>query len=236
MATRTETPETDRYDQMTQEELYELAQKRDIDGRSQMEKDELAEALRLEDTGPDAVDLIRSQHRRIEDLFEQFDELSDRPSKKKEELVTEIITVLVKHSEVEEQILYPEARDELDLEDDIEESLEEHHVAELLLWELDKLSSDHERYDAKVTVLKENVLHHIEEEESDVLPKLSKLSEQRRRELGGLMEKAWTAAPTRPHPLSPSTPPGNVLASIPANLMDLTVSGARLVRHKLLKR
>lgn len=233
MATTTD-ERTDRYSEMSKDELYELAQERDIDGRSQMDRDELAEALRLDDVGPDAIALIERQHRQIESLFEQFDELSDRPSKKKQELVGEIITTLVKHAEIEEQLLYPAARDELDLDDDIEESLEEHHVAELLMWELDKLTPEAERYDAKVTVLKENVLHHIEEEESDVLPTLRKLPQQRRHELGAQMVKAWEVAPHRPHPLSPSTPPGNVLMGIPASMMDLTVSGARLVRHKLL--
>lgn len=222
-----------RYDKMSRDELYELAQQREIEGRAELSKEELVTALEQEDAGPDAVQLLLRQHDEIRRLFGEFDARSNRPSKKKEEIVRELITILVKHAEIEEQVFYPAVREELEgLDSEIDEDLEEHHAAELLLWELDHLSSDAERYDAKVTVLKENISHHLEEEESELFPEVEKqMSEERRRELGAAMETVWRVAPTRPHPLTPDTPPGNVVAGIPGTVIDLTVGAVRGVKR-----
>jgi hemerythrin superfamily protein len=226
-----------RYDKMTRDELYDLAQEREIEGRAELSKEELAAALKLEDTGPDAVQLLLRQHDEIRRLFGEFDERSSRPSKRKEEIVRELITILVKHAEIEEQVFYPAVREELEgLSDEIDEDLEEHHAAELILWELDHLDSKADRYDAKVTVLKENILHHLEEEESDLFPQVTEqMTEERRRELGSAMETVWRVAPTRPHPLTPDTPPGNIITGIPGTVIDLTVGAARGVK-KLARR
>jgi hemerythrin superfamily protein len=227
MATTTDA--TTAYEDRTREELYELAQDRDIDGRTDMTKEELVEALRLDDLGPDALELLQRQHDEIRARFTEFEGLSNRASKKKDQLVKSIVTDLVKHAEIEEQVFYPAVRDELDgLEDELDEDLEEHHAAELLLSELDGATSDSPRFDAKVKVLQENVLHHMEEEESDLFPKVREgLDERRRRELGGAMVELWKVAPTRPHPRTPDTPPGNVIAGVQGAAMDAAVEGAR---------
>lgn len=227
--TTTDTP----YRDQTREQLYELAQERDIDGRSQMSKDELVAALTRSDQGPDAVDLLRRQHDAFRELFDEFRGLSARASQRKATLVRELITLLVKHSEIEEQVFYPAVRNEVpDVADDIDEDLEEHHAAELLLAELDHMTPDAERYDAKVTVLIEHMTHHLEEEEQDLFPKVrAGLDEQRRRDLGRAMLRMWEVAPTRPHPLSPSRPPANVLAGLPATVWDLTVGALRWARR-----
>jgi hemerythrin superfamily protein len=216
------------YRKMTREELYDLAQERDIEGRSQLSKDELIAALELEDQGPDAVKLLLRQHGEIRRLFEEFSGLSDRPSQRKQDIVRELITLLVKHAEIEEQVFYPAVRAELQEEEQIDESLEEHHAAELLLSELDSMTSDAPRFDAKVTVLMETVMHHLEEEEGELFPRvLESMSEDRRRELGAAMETVWRVAPTRPHPHSPDTPPANMVAGLPATVIDLTVGAVR---------
>lgn len=228
---------TTRYQNKTREELYDLAQERDIEGRSDMTKNELVAALERSDLGPDAVELLVRQHDEVEQLFKDFEELSSRPSQKKDDLVRDIITMLVRHAEIEEQIFYPAAAEQVPgVKGAVEEDLEEHHVVELMLWELDHLKSDHERFDAKVKVLIENVRHHIEEEEGELLPQVREaLDEETRRRLGGAMERAWKVAPERPHPLSPDTPPGNVLAGIPAAVMDRAVNLGRTV-FKLIRR
>lgn len=227
-----------RYDDMTRDELYALAQERELPERSTMDRDQLQAALELDDVGPDAVDLLLGHHDEIRRLLTEFEGLSERPSKRKEDLVAELVTLLVKHSEVEEQVFYPAVHEGVpDQQDEVDESLEEHHAAELLLAELDGMSSDHVRYDMKVHVLSELVLHHLEEEEEDLFPAVRRaLPEARLREIGAGMVTQWELSPLRPHPLSPQTPPANVLMGIPATAWDLSVSAVRMVRRRVLGR
>ena len=114
----------DRYDDMTRDELYTLAQEREIEGRADLDKAELIAALRREDDGPEAVAMLTRQHDEIKRLFAEFDERSSRPSKRKDEIARELITLLVKHSEIEEQVIYPAIREELEYQaDEVDESL-----------------------------------------------------------------------------------------------------------------
>ena len=234
MATRT----APRYEDMNREELYDLAQERDIEGRSGLSKGELVEALRLSDEGPDAVELLTEQHDAIRALFDEYQQLSSQPSKRKDELAAQLVTHLVKHAEVEELVFYPAVRAEVgDLGEEIDEDLEEHHAAELLLWEIDKVTSSDERFDAKVTVLRELVVHHLEEEEQDLFPRVREaLDEQRRRQLGAAMVRAHKIAPSRPHPLTPDEPPANLLAGIVGFGQDAIVGLLRAAKRTLLRR
>ena len=74
------------------------------------------------------------------------------------------------HAKLEEELIYPAIRAAIGDEDLMDEALEEHHVVHGLLGELKKMTPSDERYDAKFTVLAENVRHHIKEEESDMFP------------------------------------------------------------------
>ena len=120
--------------------------------------------------------------------------------KTKGKIVDKIIEALTVHTYIENEVMYPEIRKRVpDLEDDILESYEEHHVADVLVIELAALSPDNERFDAKTTVLIENVEHHIEEEEDEWFPKVREaLSRKELREIGEEMLRRREKAPRRP--------------------------------------
>ena len=109
------------------------------------------------------------------------------------------------------------------------ESLEEHHIVKWVLSELERMDPEDERFDAKVTVLIENVRHHVKEEEGEYFPAVrDELGRKALTELGDAMVSAKKTAPTRPHPRSPDTPPGNLVAGTAAGVVDkvgATVSG-----------
>ena len=170
----------------------------------------------------DAITLLKADHKTVSGLFKRFDKLGDSAHKTKRELVDKIIEELSIHAAIEEQIFYPAARECVpDTEDHILESLEEHHIVKWVLSELEGMDPGDERFDAKVTVLKENVEHHVEEEEQDWFPMVREaMGRKALQELGAAMEKAKKTAPTRPHPRSPDTPPGNLVVGAAAGIID----------------
>lgn len=136
----------------------------------------------------DAIELLEQQHRETETLFDRFEAAGS--DEQKAEIATEVIADLRVHTTIEEEIFYPALREaDEDLEDDVLEGYEEHHAVELLMDELDGMSPDDERFEAKFTVVKEFVLHHVEEEENDMFPQAREaLGEDRLRELGEQMQ------------------------------------------------
>jgi hemerythrin superfamily protein len=148
----------------------------------------------------DAIVLLKNDHKEIRRLFSQFDRAGDNAEATKGALVKKIIELLTVHTYIENEVMYPEVRRLLpDLEDDILESYEEHHVADVLVSELMMLSPRDERFDAKTTVLIESVRHHIEEEEEDWFPKVrAGLGRKQLQELGAKMEQKRKKAPKSP--------------------------------------
>ena len=119
----------------------------------------------------DALTLLKADHQAVEAKFARFEALGPRAVKSKAAVVADVIEALSVHAAIEEQVLYPALRDRLgDEEGQVLEALEEHHVVKWVLSELDGMSPDHERFDAKFTVLIENVRHHVKEEESELFP------------------------------------------------------------------
>jgi len=173
------------------------------------------------DDRADAIKLLKKDHDEVRELFKQFDNAGERAHKTKARIVRKLIEELAKHSAIEEQIFYPAARNLMDDDDMVLEGLEEHHIVKWTLSELDGMDPQDERFDAKVTVLKELVLHHAKEEERDMFPQIRKaLTPADLRDLGEQMEKAKEIAPTHPHPRAPDEPPGNVVAGAAAALVD----------------
>src|SRR3712207_2190434 len=146
----------------------------------------------------DAIVLLKEDHKTVKRLFKEFQSASG--STRKAKLVEEILAELTVHTYLENEVMYPSVRKALpDLEDDVLESYEEHHVADVLIMELSMMSPDDERFDAKTTVLIESVTHHIEEEESDWFPKVrAGMGRKDLQELGAQMLTLREKAPRRP--------------------------------------
>jgi hemerythrin superfamily protein len=170
----------------------------------------------------DAITLLKDDHRTVEQLFKRFEKAGEQAHVQKRQIVDRIIEELSVHAAVEEQVFYPVARATVpETEDMALESLEEHHVVKWLLSELADMDPAHERFDAKVTVLIENVRHHVEEEERDFFPKVrDQLGRNDLADLGEAMADAKRSAPTRPHPRLPDTPPGNLVAGAITGVVD----------------
>ncbi|WP_310526203.1 hemerythrin domain-containing protein [Nocardioides sp.] len=147
----------------------------------------------------DAIVLLKQDHQEIRRVFRTFQQAGDNATVRKGELVDKIIELLTVHTYIENEVMYPRVRELLpDLEDDVLESYEEHHVADVLVVELAGMKPSHERFDAKTTVLIENVLHHMEEEQ-DWFPKVREgLGRKALQEIGTELEAAKKSAPTRP--------------------------------------
>lgn len=177
----------------------------------------------------DALKLLTQDHRTVEKLFKAYERTGDRASKQKERLAEQVVRELSIHASIEEQFLYPTARELSEkLDDQVLEALEEHHLAKATLAELEKMSPSHERFDAKMKVLMESIRHHVEEEEEELFPKLRRLMDRADLAvLGEAMEAAKKMAPTHPHPMSADSPPGNVVSDVLAKVLD---SGKDLVR------
>ena len=146
----------------------------------------------------DAIVLLKDDHKEMRRLFREF-EGAEGPATKGR-IVERIIEALTVHTYIENECMYPEVRKLLpDLEEDVLESYEEHHVADVLCLELTKMSPQDEHFDAKTTVLIENVTHHVEEEEQDWFPKVrAGLGRKQLQEIGERMLELKKTAPHSP--------------------------------------
>jgi Hemerythrin HHE cation binding domain len=111
----------------------------------------------------DAIALLKQDHRDVEKLFEQFEGASGESRKAK--LVEQICTALIAHTMIEEEIFYPALKGRIE-EDMLDEAYVEHDGAKIIIRDLIAGGADQEFYDAKVTVLSEEIRHHVHEEEA----------------------------------------------------------------------
>ena len=148
----------------------------------------------------DAIVLLREEHKQIRKVFADFDKAGDKAHATKGKLVDSMIELLTVHTYIENEVMYPRVRELLpDVEDDVLESYEEHHVADVLVVELAAMKPDDERFTAKTTVLIENVRHHMDEEEKEWFPQVREgLSRTVLQDLGAQMIQARERAPRRP--------------------------------------
>jgi hemerythrin-like domain-containing protein len=136
----------------------------------------------------DAITLLKDDHKQVRAVFREFERAGD-DRQRKGELVASMIELLTMHTYIENEGMYPEVQKLLpDLESDVLESYEEHHVADLLIGELASLDPSDGRFEAKTIVLIELVRHHIEEEEQDWFPKVrAGLSRSQLQDIGARM-------------------------------------------------
>jgi hemerythrin superfamily protein len=135
----------------------------------------------------DGLQLLKKDHDKVRELFEEFRQASEAGDvDTMRSLTEEIFEELEVHSAIEEEVLYPATKGMgEDLSDTTSESLEEHHVVDVLMEEIRRLDPDDEAYTAKMMVLIENVEHHAQEEEEEMFPQVREhLDEGQLRKLG----------------------------------------------------
>jgi iron-sulfur cluster repair protein YtfE (RIC family) len=129
----------------------------------------------------EATQLLRKDHDAVRELFQAFELAHGRDdTAQMADLATTVCAELDVHAEIEEQIFYPAVRDQGgdDVADTIAEAFEEHHVAKVLIAEIRELAPSDEAFAAKMTVLRENVEHHADEEETELFPKVREMFEK----------------------------------------------------------
>ena len=136
-------------------------------------------------------EVLKADHEKVAGIMEKIDQTTERASKTREELFTQLKNELDLHAEIEEQIFYPALEDKEETRDITLEAYEEHNLVKQLLSELESEPKDDETWTAKFTVLKENVEHHVEEEEGELFKKArTVLSKDEIEELGNRLQEA----------------------------------------------
>ncbi|HZG53271.1 MAG TPA: hemerythrin domain-containing protein [Pyrinomonadaceae bacterium] len=138
----------------------------------------------------DAITLLKTDHEKVSGIFEKLEETTESAEKTREELFAQLKQELDLHAHIEETIFYPVLKKSEETREITMEGIQEHHVVKVLLRELDAMGVGSETWTAKLKVLKENVEHHVEEEEDDMFKKArTVLSKEQLEELGTLMEQ-----------------------------------------------
>ncbi|KIG06838.1 hemerythrin domain-containing protein [Caballeronia concitans] len=135
-----------------------------------------AQASQQPQTG-DALEILMADHRAVEQLFDAFDRAPKDDLERKSTLVQRACELLTIHAIIEEELLYPAAREAFGKDDekiDVEEAYVEHFLVKTLIEKFTQLRAGDEGFDATFRVLKENVTHHVEEEESELFKEIRK--------------------------------------------------------------
>jgi hypothetical protein len=172
----------------------------------------------------DAVALIKADHAAVNELFKRYRAAGKTAYKTKRSIADRVVRELSIHAAIEEQILYPAVRRSVPKGNGlVDEALSEHQQLKETLVELDKLPADDDRFDRTMRAAIEETRHHVREEESadGMLGRLRKhLDRGELVAMAKALKVAKKAAPTRPHPHAPSTPPGNIVVGTAAAIVD----------------
>jgi len=136
-----------------------------------------------------ALKLLESDHEKVKKILSDLDSTTERGVKTREELFTKVRQELVVHEAIEEEIFYPALKEHPKAKEIVLEAYEEHHVVDQVMAEIDGLPFDDETWGAKLSVMKENVEHHIEEEEDQMWKQARQVfDDSELEELGARME------------------------------------------------
>ena len=135
------------------------------------------------------MELLKNDHEQVKKILEEIDSTTEKGVKTREELFTKFKSEMTVHERIEEEIFYPRLTEQAKTKEIALEGFEEHHVVDMVMAELDDVPFDDETWGAKFTVMKENIEHHVEEEEGEMF-KLARqaLESDELEELGARME------------------------------------------------
>jgi hypothetical protein len=120
----------------------------------------------------DAIELLKEDHREVERMFKEFEKASSPDAEKR--IAAEICEALTKHAKLEEELFYPEAREAVSEPEMVDEAVVEHNTMKYLIEQIESGELDDDMFRATVTVLKEYVEHHVEEEEKEMFKEVRK--------------------------------------------------------------
>ena len=132
--------------------------------------DEITKRLPWAKNENDPIALLKTDHRRFENLLKEGEATTERAKKGRREILTALTSELNVHEALEEKIFYPALQPHAAAHDIVLEGFQEHHVADMIVKELHEVAKDDEKWGAKFKVLKESVEHHISEEENKMFP------------------------------------------------------------------
>ena len=139
----------------------------------------MAKSQRAGERGlPLALEMLTSDHRKVEDLFASFEEMKDEDDAGRVAIAQRICSELTVHMQIEEDLLYPWLRENMDETDMVAEAYVEHASAKQLIAEIMQVGEPDEEYDAKVKVLSEYIKHHVKEEEGEIFPEVASEEEE----------------------------------------------------------
>jgi hypothetical protein len=138
----------------------------------------------------DAIALLKQDHEEVKKIMEKLDKTTERGVKTREDLFAKLKTELTIHETIEEEIFYPALKEHPKAKEIVLEGYEEHHVVDMVMGEISQTPYDDETWAAKFSVMKENVEHHIEEEEGEMFKQARQVfSKSELEELGTQMEQ-----------------------------------------------
>ena len=138
----------------------------------------------------DAMKLLKDDHEKVKKMLQELESTTERGVKTRQELFSKVKHELTIHEAIEEEIFYPALREHPKTKEIALEAYEEHHVVDMVMAEIESVAFDNEQWAAKFMVMKENLEHHIEEEEGEMFKQAKQVFEKEELEHLGDQMKA----------------------------------------------